>query len=119
VAGGFEDFWQRLDDSRLKNRTRDEIVAWLLMGVIVGCVAGMVTAQKASGWARAGLLAMGLVGAFVGGMVVRVGKFDFGWGVVVIPYEELLFSAAGAVAVVLAWRLVRSKGGKKQKPSRE
>ena len=38
----FDDLWRRFDESRITNRTRDEIVAWVIMGVLVGAVAGMM-----------------------------------------------------------------------------
>src|SRR5687767_6753238 len=46
AAESFKTFWSRVD---LTNRTRDEIVAWVIMGVLVGAVAGMFTGLKTSG----------------------------------------------------------------------
>ena len=100
--------------SRLKNRTRDEIVAWVIMGVLVGAVAGMMTTLKTTGLGKLGRLMLGLVGAFIGGMIVHVGRIDFGLGPVLIRYEELLFSLVGAVLLVIVARLLRS--GAKKKP---
>src|SRR5215470_17566630 len=31
-----EELWKRIDEKRLKNRTPDELVAWALMGLLVG-----------------------------------------------------------------------------------
>src|SRR5437762_944211 len=59
TAENLESLWQRVDESRLKNRTRDEIVAWFLMGMLVGSVAGMMTSPKASGLGKAGRLLLG------------------------------------------------------------
>jgi hypothetical protein len=36
AANKLEQLWQRIDEQRLKNRTPDEIVAWLIMGLLVG-----------------------------------------------------------------------------------
>jgi uncharacterized membrane protein YeaQ/YmgE (transglycosylase-associated protein family) len=91
--------WKRVDEARLKNRSPDEIVAWALMGVLVGAVAAMLTSLKAAG--RVGYLVSGLVGAFIGGIVVHLTRVDFGWGPVLIRYEELLFSFIGAILIVL------------------
>lgn len=113
VGKSLEDLWQRVDDSRLKNRTPDEVVAWVIMGVLAGAVAGMMTSLKTSGLGKLGRLLLGLAGAFVGGMVVHLGRIDFGWGPVLIRYEELLFSLVGAIALIAAARLIRSRAQKK------
>ena len=117
VGHSFEDLWRRVSESRLKNRTRDEIVAWVIMGVLVGAVAGMLTSLKTSGLGKLGRLLLGLAGALIGGMIVHVGRIDFGLGPVLIRYEELLFSLVGAVVLILGARFFRS--GAKKKPAQK
>ena len=113
AADSAKDLWQRIDAARLKNRTTDELVAWVIMGVLVGGVAGMMTKRKPTGSSGLGRLLLGLAGAFLGGMVVHVARFDFGWGIVLIRYEELLFSLVGAILLVLLGKLIRSRMKKK------
>jgi uncharacterized membrane protein YeaQ/YmgE (transglycosylase-associated protein family) len=115
VGKSFEDLWRRMDEGRLKNRTRDEIVAWVIMGILVGAVAGMLTSLKTTGLGKVGRLLLGLAGAFIGGMVVHVGRVDFGLGPVLIRYEELLCSFVGAIVLIGLARLFRS--GARKKPS--
>lgn len=110
---GAKDFWTQIDAARLKNRSRDEIVAWVIMGVLVGLVAGAMTPLKPTGLGKVGRLFLGLAGACLGGMVVHVGKFDFGWGPVLIRYEELLFSLLGAILLVVLGKLIRARSVKK------
>ena len=107
-----EHLWQRIDAARLKNQTRDEIVAWAIMGVLVAAVAGMMTSLKPTGLGKLGRLLLGLGGAFIGGIVVRVTKLDFGWGPVLIRYEELFVSLLGAVLLVLLGKFLRSRSKK-------
>jgi len=109
----FQELWRRVDEGRLKNRTRDEIVAWVIMGVLVGAVAGMMTSLKTTGLGKLGRLLLGLAGAFLGGVAVHVTNVDFGMGPVLIRYEELLFSFGGAIVLLLAVRLLRSGATKK------
>ena len=111
-----KEMWQRVDEARLRNRTRDELVAWVMMGMLVGAVAGMMTSLKPTGLGKIGRLALGLVGAFLGGIVVHVAKFDFGWGPVLIRYEELFFSLAGAILILAAGRILSSRMKKKSPP---
>ena len=90
----------RISENNPLNRTRDENVAFVLMGVLVGSAAGMFSKIRCSGLGMAGRLGLGLGGAFIGGMVVRVAQINFGWGTVTMGYEELLFSLLGAVFIV-------------------
>ena len=112
AADGFKSLWSRVDESRLTNRSRDEIAAWVIMGILVGAVAGLFTSLNTSRSGRLGRLLLGLTGAFVGGMVVRLVRIDFGWGPVLVRYEELLFSLIGAAFLILMARFVRSRATK-------
>jgi len=112
VEKGIDNLWRSVDEQRLKNRTPDEIVAWVIMGILVGAVAGMATGLKSSGLGNFGRLLLGLGGAFLGGMVVHVAKLDFGWGPVLIRYEDLLFSFLGALLLIVLGRVFRSKSRK-------
>lgn len=112
ISDTFSDLWKKLDSARLKNRTRDEIVAWVIMGLLVGAVAGMLTSLKTTGMGKACRVLLGLAGAVIGGIVVRMRDFDFGWGPVLIRYEELFFSFVGAVVLVVLGRFWKSKSKK-------
>ncbi len=115
AADQAEQLWQRIDAARLKNRTPDEIVAWAIMGTLVGGLAGMLTSLKPSGLGNLGRLLLGLAGASLGGIVVRLTTLDFGWGPVLIRYEELVFSLLGAILLLVLARFIRSRS-KKQTP---
>jgi len=101
--------WRRLKENRLINRTRDELIAWVLIGALVGALAGLFTPLKPTLSGKLGKLLLGLAGAFIGGTVVNVTRIDFGWGAVVLGYEEILFSLAGAILLVVLARLLFSK----------
>jgi uncharacterized membrane protein YeaQ/YmgE (transglycosylase-associated protein family) len=62
------------------------IIAWLLVGLISGWLAGMV--MKGGGYGVIGDLVMGLIGALVGGFVVGFfvqGTAGF-WGSIVVAF---------------------------------
>ena len=109
-----QDLWARIDANRLKNRTPDQIVAWVIIGVLVGAITGMFTALRSTGMGVLGRLLLGLAGAFIGGLIVAVANIDFGWGVVIIRYEELVFAFAGALILIGAGRLIRHFTQKKK-----
>jgi uncharacterized membrane protein YeaQ/YmgE (transglycosylase-associated protein family) len=103
TSDSLDKLWKSVDEARLKNRSPDEIVAWVIMGVLAGSLAAMVTSLKTPG--KIGSLACGLAGAFIGGIIVNLVNIDFGWGPVLIRYEELLFSLVGAVLFVVLLKL--------------
>ena len=107
-----KELWHRIDEARLTNRTRDEIVAWIIMGVLVGALAGTMTSLKSTGSGKLGRLVWGLAGAFLGGIIVHVTQLNFGWGPVLIRYEELLFSFLGAIILLLIGKFIRSRSKK-------
>lgn len=113
VAAGAEDLWRKVDEQSLANGTTQEIVAWMIVGGLVGAIAGMLTSMRSTGFGRLGRLLLGLTGAFIGGLAVRLGSLDFGWEPLQIRYEELLFSFAGAVILIVLWRLARLTTQKK------
>lgn len=108
-------FFQRLNENGMQNWTRDEIVAWLIMALLVGSAAGMFTSMKATGLGKLGQFLLGLAGALVGCMLVRVGSIDYGWGKAVISYEGLVYSFGAALLFIVADRVIRRVTRKKKK----
>ena len=94
-----QELWGRIDEKRLKNRTPDEIVAWVIMGLLVG---GLIQKFSKRNWLVT--LLLGLVGAFIGGIVANVIQLNLQLGPVLIRYEELLASLIGGILIVLAAR---------------
>jgi uncharacterized membrane protein YeaQ/YmgE (transglycosylase-associated protein family) len=114
VTAGITTLQERVSDNRLVNRTSDDIVAFVLMGVLVASISGIFSKIGYSGLGMAGRIGLGLVGAYMGSMVVRVAKIDLGWSEVIMSYEELLFSLLGAVVIValsrfIQWKMKKSK----------
>lgn len=109
AADKVDQIWQRIDERRLKNRTFDEIVAWVIMGILVGACASLLTVLRTSAAQRFITLALGLVGAFVGGILAHVAQLDFGMGPVLIRYEDLLLSLVGGLLLIVAVKLVAAR----------
>lgn len=96
--------WKRIDERRLRNRTPDEMVAWGLMGLLVG---GLFYRFSDLGQVRT--IILGLVGAFMGGILANVLQLNLGLGPVLIRYEDLLCSLIGGIVLFFAWKAYRSK----------
>ena len=104
AANKLEEIWQRIDERRLKNRTRDEIVAWVLMGLLVAAILHRIS--------KLNLLTnflLGLTGAFVGGIAAHVTQFNIGLGPVLIRYEDLICAIAGSLVLLVVVRLFMSR----------
>lgn len=96
---GVQTLWQRIDEKRLKNRTPDEIVAMVIMGMLVG---GLLYRFGKRGQVTS--IIFGLIGAFIGGIVANVTQVNLGLGPILITYEDLLFSLLGAVLMICGAR---------------
>jgi uncharacterized membrane protein YeaQ/YmgE (transglycosylase-associated protein family) len=109
VADDAKNFWDR---AGVNHRSPNEIVAWVVMGVLIGALAGMFTSLQPSFLGNMGKLLLGLAGAFIGAMVVSAAKINYGWGGIAISYEEALFSLMGAILLIGMARLIRSRTSK-------
>jgi len=107
-----ETVWGRIDEKRLKNRNRDEIVAWLMMGMLAVGMAGLMSILRETSWQRFSNVMLGLFGALLGGFAANLAKIDLGMGPILISYEDLLFSLGGGLLLIF---LVRFALARKQK----
>ena len=109
AANKLEQLWQRIDERRLKNRTRDEIVAWILMGLLVAAILHRIS--------KLNLLTncvLGLAGAFAGGIAAHVTQFNIGLGPVLIRYEDLICAIVGSLLFLVLVRWFMSKRKSKE-----
>jgi len=83
------------------------IVAWIVVGLIAGWLAGMV--MKGGGYGVVGDIVLGILGGIVGGWQ---GANFLGVGLSGINLESILVAAAGAVILVFVSRLVL-RGGRR------
>jgi uncharacterized membrane protein YeaQ/YmgE (transglycosylase-associated protein family) len=77
----------------------------ILFGMLVGAAAQLIVGRSAKGvdWGQA--LAAGIVGSFIGGLVVSLISGD---GLALRP-SGVIGSLAGAIVVTLAWNLWRRR----------
>jgi hypothetical protein len=109
-----EELWRKIDEQRLSHRTRDEIVAWVIMGLLVGGVLHMTAKLR-----RPATVVFGLAGAFLGGIVAHVTQLNLGLGPVLIRYEDLLLSLGGGLLLVLVMRMFMKRKQPKEKEAKE
>ena len=114
ALNNIEVLWQRIDEKRLKNRTPDELVAWALMGLLVG---GLIFRLTKMGQGTTILL--GLAGAFLGGIVANVAQLNLGLGPVLIRYEELICSLVGGFVLLYGWHWYKQHAAHKPEPAKK
>lgn len=83
--------------------TLEIVIVWLLVGLVAGWLASQVVRGGGSGVVTD--IVVGIVGAFVGGMIFR----SQGWHAPFAGYAGLIFVAfCGAALLLLIMRLVRN-----------
>ena len=85
------------------------IIGWIVVGLIAGWLAHMVMGSGGGGIISD--LIVGLIGAFVGGALVRFGLLKLPEGVIAftskVPYgEQILISTIGALLVIILARVL-------------
>ena len=90
--------------------TLTQVVVWVIVGLIGGSLAGLLVTWKRRGFGFLRNLGMGLIGAFVGGLLFRVfGLFPRLDGIV-ISLRDILAACAGSLLILIAlWIWERSK----------
>ena len=92
--------------------TAGELITWIIVGLLSGTAAGMVLTHRRRGFGLARNLLLGLVGAFVGGILFNLLNIAIAPGVAV-SLDDVISGLVGAVVVVLIVRLVNMAQGRK------
>jgi uncharacterized membrane protein YeaQ/YmgE (transglycosylase-associated protein family) len=69
-----------------------KIIVFLLIGALIGCIAGKIMGNEKQGFIRNALL--GLIGSFVGGLIGNLLKIGGGW------ISGIILSVLGACLVL-------------------
>lgn len=85
--------------------TSGEIITWVIIGLLSGWGAGAILNRSRRGFGLLGNLLLGLVGAFVGGILFNLLNISI-LPQVSISIDDLISGLVGAVVVVLIVRLV-------------
>ena len=90
--------------------TLTQVVVWVIVGPIGGSLAGLLVTWRRRGFGFLRNLGVGLIGAFVGGLVFRVfGLFPRLDGIV-ISLRDIIAACAGSLLILMTlWIWERSK----------
>jgi len=76
----------------------DEVITWLIVGALAGSLAGMVVKGQRAGFGHLVNLAIGLVGALIGGFLFKVLRIDLGLiGAITITSQQVVDSFVGSL----------------------
>lgn len=90
-----------------------QIIVWLIVGGLAGTLAGRLVTMKKEGLGRWTNLAVGLVGALIGGGLFKIFHIDLGLGEIKITFEDLIAAFVGSLLLILVWWLVGWYRGKR------
>ncbi len=88
-----------------------QLVAWIIVGLLGGSLAGLVIKWDRKGFGFFRNLAVGLAGALVGGLLFSFLPLFPGLGRIVISLRDVVAAFIGSLVVLTAlWLWRRSKG---------
>ena len=91
--------------------TLAQVIVWVIVGLIGGSLAGLLVTRERRGFGLLRNLGMGLIGAFVGGLLFRLFGLFPGLDQIAISLRDLVAACAGSLLVLLAlWAWQRPKG---------
>ena len=91
----------------------DEIVVWVIVGLIGGSLAGRLIAWDRQGFGLLRNLGLGLVGALIGGVVFRLSGLLSSLDRVSISLRDVVAAFAGSLVVLAglwAWQRWKARG---------
>ncbi len=84
--------------------TVSQIIVWLIVGALAGSLTGVVVKGTKKGFGPSTNLGIGLVGALIGGSIIRAFNIDLGWGDLAISLQDLLAAFLGSLIFLwLVW----------------
>src|ERR1051325_7134924 len=87
--------------------TVGEIIVWLIVGAWAGTLAGRLMTFSKRGFGLWTNLAIGMVGALVGGFLFWLFPINLGFGEIKITFEDLISAFIGSLLCIIVWRLIR------------
>jgi uncharacterized membrane protein YeaQ/YmgE (transglycosylase-associated protein family) len=80
------------------------IIAWIVLGLLAGWIAGML--MRGSGYGVLGDIVLGILGALIGGFISST---VFGWEITGFNLSSLLIAVFGAVVLIAISRAVSGR----------
>ena len=94
-----------------------DIIVWIIVGGFAGSMAGAIVKGSKKGYGPWKNIAIGLAGAFIGGVIFKVFNIDLGLGDLGITFSDLISALLGSFLLMGGlWLYKKKKGGKTKAP---
>ena len=90
-----------------------KVIVWLIIGALVGTLAGRLVTFSKAGFGRWTNIGIGMLGAVVGSCLFWLLGIDFGLADLKVTFEDLLSAFVGSLLCIVVWRLIRKRAGQK------
>jgi uncharacterized membrane protein YeaQ/YmgE (transglycosylase-associated protein family) len=80
----------------------DQLIVWIIIGLLGGTLAGLITTGERKGYGLARNLGVGLVGAIIGGFLFRLFNLFPGLDKVAISLRDVVAAIIGSLLVLAA-----------------
>ena len=94
--------------------TISDILSLVIIGIFAGSTAGMILARKKEGFGRLANFGLGMIGAVIGDVIVRLFRIDFGLGKIVLRFEDLVAAFISCLIFFAARHFYKKKKKKKK-----
>lgn len=81
--------------------TTDQLIVWVIVGLLAGSLTGMLLRRDRKGFGVWGNLLVGLVGAVIGGFLFDFFEIDLGLGNIQVTMEDLVSAFVGSLIFVV------------------
>ncbi len=80
----------------------DELLVWLIVGLLAGSFAGFVVTKKKEGFGRGANLGIGLAGALIGGFLFDLLGLDLGLSNISVSLRDVVAAFVGSLLFLAA-----------------
>jgi len=88
--------------------TIEELVVWLVIGMLAGTLAGLIATRKKTGFGHLANLGLGLVGALIGGFLFDLFGIAPGLDTISISLRDIVAALAGALLFLVLLHYART-----------
>ena len=89
------------------NVTIEELVVWLVIGMLAGTLTGLIVTRKKAGFGHLPNLGLGLVGALIGGVLFDLFKIAPALDAISISLRDIIAALAGALLFLVLLHYAR------------
>jgi uncharacterized membrane protein YeaQ/YmgE (transglycosylase-associated protein family) len=92
----------------------DDLITWLIVGALAGSLAAMIVKWRREGFGRLLNLAIGLVGALIGGFVFKMFNINLGVvGAITVTSEDIVEAFIGSlIFLATLWIIQKLRAAK-------